>query len=229
MLRFILKIFLITIISINSAFAQVNISFGNSGVSHEDTLHIGDTIHFNFWIINQSNSILTDSLSIECETFDFNNNSISSMSIGEYYNTNLSLDVGDSLSVSISEVVTYASYVLGDNIIVIWPAFLNANGIMDTSFTNIHILDSVSTSVKLIEDLELLLFPNPNNGSFKIEIKQHSMMESLYIFDKKGSIIFSDYNIIRPQVIFRKHLKKGIYFVKVKIGNDYYIKNVVVE
>ena len=123
MLRFILKIFLITIISINSAFAQVNISFGNSGVSHEDTLYIGDTIHFNFWIINQSNSILTDSLSIECETFDFNNNSISSMSIGEYYNTNLSLDVGDSLSVSISEVVTYASYVLGDNIIVIWPAF----------------------------------------------------------------------------------------------------------
>ena len=51
------------------------------GNGMEDTLHIGDTIHFNFWIINQSNSILTDSLSIECETFDFNKANFSSSAI----------------------------------------------------------------------------------------------------------------------------------------------------
>ena len=100
-----------------SLIAQSNLSFGSSGVQHEDTLHIGDSIHFDFWLVNQGNSTINDSILMSCETFDIIGNPISSMSIGDSYNTVGSLNVGDSIAVTITELVTYQSYVLGDNII----------------------------------------------------------------------------------------------------------------
>ena len=108
--------------------AQSSLSFGSGGVQHEDTLHIGDSIHFSFWLINEGNGNISDSISMSCETFDVIGTSISSMSIGDNYNTAGSLSIGDSIFVTITEVVSYASYVLGDNIVVIWPAFIGSGG-----------------------------------------------------------------------------------------------------
>ena len=45
----------------DSLIAQSNLAFGSSGVQHEDTLHIGDSIHFDFWLVNQGNSTINDS------------------------------------------------------------------------------------------------------------------------------------------------------------------------
>ena len=94
----VISLFVTFLIFYNSALAQSNIGFGSNGIQHQDTLYIGDTIHFNFWLINQGNSVLNDSISVNCETFDISWSSISSMSIGSLYNTSGSLAVGDSIN-----------------------------------------------------------------------------------------------------------------------------------
>ena len=157
---FFLVLFL-TIVKSSSVMAQTNLSFGSSGVQHEDTLQIGDSIHFSFWLINDGNANINDSISMLCETFDVIGNSISSMSIGDSYNTVGSLNVGDSIFVTITEEVTFSSYVLGDNIVVIWPAFIGS-GSIDTSMTNVHVLGSVTGYSELeFSSDKLRIFPNP--------------------------------------------------------------------
>ena len=146
--------------------AQSYLSFGSSGVQHEDTLHIGDSIHFSFWLVNQGNVAINDSVQVLCETFDVIGSSISSMTIGDAYNAAGSLSVGDSILINIVELVTLASYVIGDNIIVIWPALIGT-GTGDTSTTNIHIVDSVSTGDELeISGNKLIIYPNPIKNEF---------------------------------------------------------------
>ena len=173
-----------------SAFSQNNISFGVDGVSHEDTLYIGDTIHFNFWLINQSMSVLTDSLSIHCETFDDLGISISSMSIGSYYNIS-SLAAGDSLFITISELVSYQSYVLGDNIVVIWPALVGS-GNVDTSMTNVYIIDSMMSEIITKDNFndEVLFYPNPVDMDL-IYFDSEYLISHIRIIDIYGRIIYS--------------------------------------
>ena len=69
--------------SFNSSFlmAQYSLSFGSSGVQHEDTLSIGDSVHFSFWLVNEGNVAINDSVEVLCETFDIIGTSISSMAI----------------------------------------------------------------------------------------------------------------------------------------------------
>ena len=152
-------IFILFFSSFNGVAQQNHLTFGINGVVHEDSLSIGDTIHFNFWIVNQSVVPLTDSVSIHCEPFDDLGSSISAMSIGSFYNTLGFLSPGDSLFVTISEIVTYQSYVLGDNIVVIWPASIGG-GTVDTSVTSVYIYDSLSTKLD-IPHSDIQCFPNP--------------------------------------------------------------------
>ena len=77
---------LILFFSINNQLSSQSITFGYQGVIHEDTLQIGDSIHFNFWIVNQGNLNIDDSININCETFDIMGGSISGMQIGNTYN-----------------------------------------------------------------------------------------------------------------------------------------------
>ena len=62
--KFYLVVSVIILFSFKISAQQSNLSFGADGVVHEDTLSIGDTINFNFWIVNQGASNYNDSISI---------------------------------------------------------------------------------------------------------------------------------------------------------------------
>ena len=229
--RHILCLGLLFLINLNNILAQSSISFGADGVQHEDTLYIGDTIHFSFWLVNQGNVSINDSISMSCETFDQSNGlSISSMSIGESYNTSGALSVGDSMYITISEVVTYQSYVLGDNIIVIWPAS-NTPVAADTSFTEIHILDSL-----LISDIELnrainnlVVFPNPVLENLYCYEQNNLFASSIILYDSFGKIIFRENHIFINNFKFNtKGLNKGVYFFKVIYDGNQVTRKVLV-
>ncbi|MDC0230850.1 hypothetical protein OAK19_02705 [Aureispira] len=126
-------------------FSFNTLSFGSSGVQHEDTLYFGDTIHVSFWIVNQGNTPIYDIVSIISNTYDINGTQIGWGTLsagGNYYNTDSSLTVGDSILINITASVNLFDYVLGDNILEIWPAPWASGNIVDTSFTPIHILNS---------------------------------------------------------------------------------------
>ena len=219
---------LIFSISSKSLIAQSNLSFGSSGVQHADTLHIGDTIHFNFWLVNEGNSTINDSIVMSCETFDIIGNPISSMSIGDSYNTFGSLNVGDSISVTIKELVTYQSYVLGDNIIVIWPALIGI-GTGDTSITNIHILDSVSTGDELeISVNKLIIYPNPIKDYFTISNKLGLPISNITISDHLGRLIYIDKIVHHePAYLHFINLNSGTYFIEAIINHQRIVRRII--
>ena len=223
MFRFIF--FIIFYLISNQIFSQSHISFGVSGVSHEDTLCIGDSIFFEFWLVNNSTSSLEDSISLNCETFDFLGASISSMQIGAMYNTNSSIDAGDSLFITIGEVVTLQSFSIGDNIIVIWPALIGVNT-SDTSITNIHILDCTSS----IDDFNILNnrldIYYLKNGGVKIKSNE-GVMSEFYIINTFGNIVYHHNNLTKS--VSLKSLSTGIYIINTLINGKRIIKKIFIK
>lgn len=225
------RIFIISCLSfffVSSAFSQTYLSFGVNGVSHEDTLYIGDTINFNFWIVNQSTLLMTDSLSINCETFDDAGVSIAAMPIGNYYNTTLA--PGDSLFVTISEIVSYQSYVLGDNIVVIWPAAVGG-GTVDTSFTHLHVLDSVSATGfnERFVNHEVLFYPNPvdQNVIFFNSVYPISDMQIVDIFGRVVACYEDVY--VGPSNISLHNLSKGVYFIRMNVKRKRVVHRIFIQ
>ena len=223
-------VFFLALVSSSSVIAQSNLSFGYSGVQHEDTLHIGDSIHFSFWLINQGSTNINDSISISCETFDIIGNSISSMSIGENYNTIGSLNVGDSIFVTITEEVTYSSYILGDNIVVIWPAFIGSGGV-DTSMTDIYILASIPTGSELeLSSNKLDIFPNPSSSNIYLNTEIDIKTSYIHISDCFGNIVFKQSQVDLNHFIFNVSvLKKGVYFVVFGFDNRKITRKIIVN
>ena len=214
----------------SSVFSQVNhLSFGFNGVSHQDTLYIGDTIHFNFWVVNQGSGVINDSLSIYCETFDGLGSSIASMPIGSYYNTTDSLNPGDSLFITISEVVSYQSYVLGDNIIVIWPASIGG-GTVDTSLTDVYILDNPSNMHnEEISCSNILIYPNPTYQNV-LYLNSPCPISSIQIFDIFGRLKYLDLDVSLDAASFSLgKLAKGLYSIEIISNKERSIHKILVK
>tara|TARA_B100001094_G_scaffold316354_1_gene357451 strand:- start:236 stop:937 length:702 start_codon:yes stop_codon:yes gene_type:complete len=215
-------------IGCNFLIAQSYLSFGSSGVQHEDTLHIGDSIHFSFWLVNQGNVPVNDSLQVLCETFDIIGSPISSMVIGGSYNTASSLDVGDSILINITELVTVSSYAIGDNIIVIWPASIFP-GSVDTSFTPIHILNSITVGLELsVSRDEMVVSPNPTNDYLILSNNLGSLMKGFAVFDDQGNFLYINENdLISPFCFDLSAFCSGVYFVSTIINNQRIVKRVI--
>lgn len=220
-------LFLFFSIGSHTVVAQSSLSFGSSGVQHEDTLAIGDSIHFSFWLVNEGNVAINDSVQVLCETFDIIGASISSMSIGGVYNAAGSLSVGDSILINITELVTFSSYVLGDNIIVIWPASITP-GIVDTSTTPIHILNSVLAGFELEgSSNDLTAFPNPTNDYLILSNDLGLPMKGITVSDNKGKLLYVDECTYFDPFYFDFHgFQSGVYFISTIINNQPVVKRV---
>ena len=220
-------LFLFFSIGSNPVFAQSYLSFGSSGVQHEDTLHIGDSIHFSFWLVNQGNVPVNDTLQVLCETFDIIGSSISSMTIGDYFNVASTLDIGDSILINITELVTFSSYVLGDNIIVIWPASVGP-GSIDTSTTPIHILNSVVAGFELEgSSNDLTAFPNPTNDYLILSNDLGLPMKGITVSDNQGNLLYIDERTyFTPFYFDLSGFQSGVYFISTIINNQPVVKRV---
>ena len=144
--------------------------------------------------------------------------SISAMSIGSFYNISGSLNPGDSLFVAISEVVTYQSYVLGDNIVVIWPASIVPVSV-DTSFTPLHVINNILSNNNFSSSFEL--YPNPAQNTLNID----GNFESIEIYDVFGKLVFAS---DEKSEINIAGLANGSYYVNILTSNAVIKKKVTV-
>ena len=227
-MRLISLICVLFFICVQTVTSQSNLSFGFDGVVHEDTLFIGDTIHFNFWLVNQDTLSLDSAISIHCQTFDNLGVLTSAMSIGSNYNVGASLGPGDSLLVSIPEIISYQSYVLGDNIVVIWPASLPV-GDVDTSVTSVYILDFTSDYTNSLSAENILhVYPNPVHNNL-ISINNDLSINVLVIFDSFGREVYLDYHI-SPGYIQLPNLVRGAYFIRFLFSDESeFVSKLIVE
>lgn len=225
-------VFLIFSLSVFSSklSAQSQLSFGVDGINHADTLYMGDPIEFNFWIVNNGSISISDSISINCETFDDLGVQISGMQLGSFIDTSLVLDVGDSLFISIHDTVSYQSYVLGDNLVVIWPALLTPVS-SDTSNTYLHVLDTMQTNIlDKIDIAQFNIFPNPSSSYFILSSNISSPISYFSISDIIGNVTLEKENVKNTKMyVNTEHLRPGVYFVEIRVEGRAIIKTLIIN
>ncbi len=96
-------------------------------------------------------------------------------------------------------------------------AYIGLPGFMADYFNNLN----VGTSMLNIDDINIQLQPNPNNGIFDSHFPIQNISGELLVYDVMGNLVYKDY--IAPWSQFKKvgigQLTDGIYLCKMTWGN----------
>lgn len=120
-LRQIIIIFFLGFSTITSG-QNIAVSFSSNNISLPDTIVMGDTICYNLWVVNDGNTVITDYIALKAARFCQVQGLVSQREIA-HINPG-ALFPGDSIKLPSGlfyEVVQQQNYLIGDNIVVIWP------------------------------------------------------------------------------------------------------------
>jgi hypothetical protein len=225
-LKFIIVVVLFVFTSyVNKLYSQAHLSFGYSGVIHEDTVSYGDSVLFSFWIVNTGNAPLNDSIQLSCETYN-TSGLIMSGSFGMFSTPSGILNSGDSMFFNVYDIITPQSYSVGDNIVVIWPASIIPVTV-DTSYTPLHVLSNIVLTNDVYSSIEF--FPNPVESLLNVR-SNDKIINALYIMDMYGRVIIREENLnCRNHVIQRKNMLSGLYLLIIRSEEEEFITKVIIK
>jgi hypothetical protein len=127
---------------------NIALSFSSNNISLPDTIAMGDTIWYNFWVVNDGNSVITDYISLNTARLCQAQGMINEREIG-HVNPG-ALFPGDSIVFPVGmfyEVVHQQNYLSGDNIVVIWPRVEVLDPQLNEHLTTqIHVQDNLMIS-----------------------------------------------------------------------------------
>ena len=131
--------------------SSINISFGQNGISIPDTVAMGDSIWFSCWGVNSGEDVLAENILLKAARYDASLGLVSNRTIGGQGPNFMYPD--DSIQFVpgfLFEVVTNQNYLIGDNIVVIWPKADVPNTINQTNqyiYSNLHVLSNSILSI----------------------------------------------------------------------------------
>jgi Secretion system C-terminal sorting domain len=73
------------------------------------------------------------------------------------------------------------------------------------------------------------IYPNPNNGQFNIELKNNGGVASIEVYDMMGKQVFAQNDMSTKLSIDISNQPKGIYFVKVNIGEEVFNEKIIYQ
>ena len=82
--------------------------------------------------------------------------------------------------------------------------------------------------IQTVQTENIRIYPNPNNGSFAIELPNNIEHAHCEIVNNVGATVFTS-SIKNKEEIFLQNIAKGIYFVKLTIDNQVIVKKVIIE
>lgn len=155
---------------------------------------------------------------------------------------------GQAASLTASGANTY-TWSNGPNtaIIVISPSITtnytvtgtNANGCSGFAVVSqsVSACTSIDSSSSIFEDeFDLKLYPNPTHASSIIEFKlPNTLNATVFVYDVTGRVVESAVGISSQQTDFKlelnknNHLKPGVYFISIMVGNNYSTKKLVIN
>ena len=80
-------------------------------------------------------------------------------------------------------------------------------------------------------DNSFIIYPNPNNGQFKISTAPYEKTVWIEIFNSLGQRVYSGSNsdqLLEKQIDLSTH-EKGIYFLKMNTGGVNYIESIIIK
>ena len=212
--------------------AQIHLGFGVPGVHYDDSVSYGDFLSFAFWIVNDGPDTLTEPIDINLVITDSNNTTSTTAYLGNFSLTNNFLSPNDSLFIVSWDYLSPQSYMLGDNIVVIWPSFVSpTTPISYDIFTgNLFVSSTSSVQEKVAENNGFLIYPNPVIDRATIQTQTQSNIEKLRMLDVSGKVI-RDIKISNKQyVVFqKKEIPKGIYFIEITTNEKKYLQKIIIH
>jgi hypothetical protein len=100
---------------------------------------------------------------------------------------------------------------------------------------NIQVVDIGTVGLSSYKnETQFTIFPNPNNGSFNIEINNAKEKNyQLEIFNSLGEIIYSENSFTKNNSIVKQiqleNVAKGIYFIQIKGLEKSSIKKIIIH
>jgi hypothetical protein len=77
---------------------------------------------------------------------------------------------------------------------------------------------------------QLVVFPNPNNGTFRVSMHNFENRASICIYNLTGAIFYnSDMEQTTPKEITLPTIQKGIYFVRVTSNKEQFVKKIIIK
>ena len=211
--------------------AQIHLSFGTPGVHYDDSVSYGDFLSFAFWIVNDGPDTLIEPIDINLLITDSSNTTSTTAYLGNFSLTNNSLSPNDSLFIVSWDYLSPQSYMLGDNIVVIWPSFVSpTTPISYDIFTGNLFVSSTSSVQEKVAENGLLIYPNPVIYRATIQTQTQSNIEKLRMLDVSGKVI-RDIKISDKQyVVFqKKEIPKGIYFIEITTNEKKYLQKIIIH
>ena len=101
---------------------NIKLSISSNNISLPDTISMGDTIWYHYWIVNDGSNVITDHIVLRAARSCQSQGLFDERKIG-HINPG-SLFPGDSIELPfgmLNEFVNQQNYLTGDNIVVIWP------------------------------------------------------------------------------------------------------------
>ena len=201
---------------INAQNSTINISFGQNGISIPDTVTMGDSIWFSCWVVNSGEDVLAENILLKAARYDASLGLVSNRTIGGQGPNFMYPD--DSIQFVpgfLFEVVTTQNYLIGDNIVVIWPKADVPNTISQTNqhiYSNLHVLSNSISSISEKNSKANYFYPQPAKDM--IYFNSSDQIKAVKIFNILGKEV-SSYNVSVSSITI-SHLPQGLYLLKIQ-------------
>ena len=207
--KIIFSLFLLASVSVSGQ--GISVTFGANGIQFPDTVYLGDTVYYSCWVVNSGDDVLAENILLETANYSQSQGLTNVRTIGGQ-GPNF-IFPNDSIQFSpgfLYEIVTQQNYLLGDNIVVIWPKVSSPiNQSTQHEYKNVYVKGSaiISSVVDLSDKLQF--FPSPANN--KISFDGVKNICEIQIFDLQGRELNTFF--IEKNMLNTSSFKSGMYLI----------------
>lgn len=115
-----------------------------------------------------------------------------------------------------------------------YPVTLIVTNLCGTDTTTLNVEISCLVGVRpILSNLEVSLYPNPNQGSFMIQLSELRQDANLQVFDMSGKEVYRS-EVADPQGSYQERIElgdvaSGMYFFRLTVGDYQMTKRLIVE
>lgn len=217
---FIFSLFLLGSVGVSGQ--SILLSFGENGINIPDTVTMGDTIWFSCWVVNTGNGVISDNVLIQAGRYNQTQGLTNVRAIGAQGPNVIS--PGDSLEFVpgfLYEVVTQQHYLIGDNIVVIWPKV--SSPVTQTTqhiYHDLFVIGSLSSVDQEITN-KLQFYPQPANSQITFESSKNIVQ--VQIFDLLGKELHT--YLLDNNVLNTANIESGMYLINAQFEDGTLLQN----
>lgn len=207
--KIIFSLFLLASVSVSGQ--GISVTFGANGIQFPDTVSLGDTVYYSCWVVNSGDDVLAENILLETANYSQSQGLTNVRTIGGQ-GPNF-IFPNDSIQFSpgfLYEIVTQQNYLLGDNIVVIWPKVSSPiNQSTQHEYKNVYVKGSAIISSVIDLSDKLQFFPSPANN--KIIFDGVKNICEIQIFDLQGRELNTFF--IEKNMLNTSSFKSGMYLI----------------